>query len=140
AVLEGKALGFAINFSGQSLSDDEFSDFLVERVAGSGLDPELFCFELTENATVLSLARAEALMRRLRQLGCGVALDDFGTGLSSLSCLRQLPVTMLKIDGSIVREVLTDARAESMVRAIAQHARARWWRSSPGPCSASAGP
>src|SRR5207248_2288936 len=60
-VLEGKALGFAINFSGQSLSDDGFSDFLVERVAGSGLDPELFCFELTENATVLSLPRAEAL-------------------------------------------------------------------------------
>jgi len=52
-----------------------------------------------------------------------VALDDFGTGLSSLSCLRRLPVTMLKIDGSIVREVLTDPRAESMVGAIAQLAR-----------------
>jgi EAL domain-containing protein (putative c-di-GMP-specific phosphodiesterase class I) len=62
-------------------------------------------------------------MRRLRSLGCGVALDDFGTGLSSLSCLRQLPVTMLKIDGSFVRDVLKDPRAESMVRAIAQLAR-----------------
>ena len=61
--------------------------------------------------------------RRLRRLGCGVALDDFGAGLSSLSCLRQLPVTMLKIDGSFVRDVLRDARAESMVRAIAQLAR-----------------
>ena len=122
-VLEGKALGFTINFSGQSLNDETFADFLIEQVAGSGLDPELFCFELTENATVANLTRAEALMRRLRRLGCGVALDDFGTGLSSLSCLRQLPVTMLKIDGSFVREVLTDARAESMVRAIAQLAR-----------------
>ena len=62
-------------------------------------------------------------MRRLRELGCGVALDDFGTGLSSLSYLRQLPVTMLKIDGSFVRDVLKDPRAESMVRAIAQLAR-----------------
>ncbi|HEY0767577.1 MAG TPA: EAL domain-containing protein [Steroidobacteraceae bacterium] len=123
SVLKGKALGFAINFSGQSLNDDAFSDLLIERVASSGLDPELFCFELTENATVASLPRAEALIRRLRRLGCGVALDDFGTGLSSLSCLRQLPVTMLKIDGSFVREVLKDARAESMVRAIAQLAR-----------------
>jgi EAL domain-containing protein (putative c-di-GMP-specific phosphodiesterase class I) len=123
AVLEGQALGFAINFSGQSLSDDHFSDFLIESVASSGLDPELFCFELTENATVVNLTRAQALMQRLRRLGCGVALDDFGTGLSSLSCLRQLPVTMLKIDGSIVREVLTDPRAESMVGAIAQLAR-----------------
>jgi diguanylate cyclase (GGDEF)-like protein len=122
-VLEGQALGFAINFSGQSLNDDAFSDLLVERVASSGLDPQLFCFELTETATVANLPRAEALMWRLRRLGCGVALDDFGTGLSSLSCLRQLPVTMLKIDGSIVREVLNDPRAESMVRAIAQLAR-----------------
>ena len=119
-ILEGKALGFAINFSGQSLNDEGFADHLVKSIGASGLDPELFCFELTENATVANLARTESLMRRLRQLGCGVALDDFGTGLSSLSCLRQLPVTMLKIDGSFVRDVLKDARAESMVRAIAQ--------------------
>jgi diguanylate cyclase (GGDEF)-like protein len=122
-VLEGKALGFTINFSGQSLNDDGFADWLIEAVQSSGLDPELFCFEITENATVANLARAEALMRRLRRTGCGVALDDFGTGLSSLSCLRQLPVTMLKIDGSFVRDVLKDPRAESMVRAIAQLAR-----------------
>ena len=122
-ILEGRALGFAINFSGQSLNDESFPEFLVERIASSGLDPELFCFELTENATMACLPRAEALMRRLRRLGCGVALDDFGTGLSSLSCLRQLPVTMLKIDGSFVRDVLKDQRAESMVRAIAQLAR-----------------
>jgi diguanylate cyclase (GGDEF)-like protein len=122
-ILEGKALGFAINFSGQSLNDDGFADHVVKSIGASRLDPELFCFELTENATVANLARTEGLMRRLRQLGCGVALDDFGTGLSSLSCLRQLPVTMLKIDGSFVRDVLKDARAESMVRAIAQLAR-----------------
>jgi len=52
-----------------------------------------------------------------------VALDDFGTGLSSLSYLRQLPVTMLKIDGSFVRDILKDARSDSMVHAIAQLAR-----------------
>jgi diguanylate cyclase (GGDEF)-like protein len=123
SILEGRALGFAINFSGQSLNDEGFADMLIQSVETSGLDPELFCFEITENATVANLARAEALMRRLRRLGCHVALDDFGTGLSSLSCLRQLPVNMLKIDGSFVRDVLKDPRAESMVRAIAQLAR-----------------
>lgn len=122
-LLAGKALAFAINFSGQSLNDDEFPDFLLERVACSGLDPELFCFEITENATIANIERAERLIRRLRRLGCAVALDDFGTGLSSLAYLRQLPVTMLKIDGSFVRDVLKDPRAESMVRAIAQLAR-----------------
>jgi diguanylate cyclase (GGDEF)-like protein len=123
SLLTGGPLAFAINFSGQSLSDHEFSDFLLARLEASGLEPSVFCFELTENATIANIARAEVLMRRLRRLGCGVALDDFGTGLSSLSYLRQLPVTLLKIDGSFVRDILKDVRSESMVRAIAQLAR-----------------
>jgi EAL domain-containing protein (putative c-di-GMP-specific phosphodiesterase class I) len=117
-------LSFAINFSGQSLNDASFGDFLIDRIRASGLPPELFCFELTENATIASIARASELMARIRTLGCGIALDDFGTGFSSLSYLRQLPVTILKIDGSFVRDVVRDPRAESMVRAIAQLARA----------------
>ncbi|MGA8094827.1 MAG: EAL domain-containing protein [Steroidobacteraceae bacterium] len=116
-------LTFAINFSGQSLNDESFSEFLLERIRSSGLPPDLFCLELTENTAVASVKRAAELMRRLRTLGCGIALDDFGTGLSSLSYLRELPVTMLKIDGSFVRDVIRDPRAESMVRAIAQLAR-----------------
>jgi diguanylate cyclase (GGDEF)-like protein len=119
----GGPFTFAINFSGQSLNDESFSEFLLERIRSSGLPPDLFCFELTENTAVASVKRATDLMRKLRALGCGIALDDFGTGLSSLSYLRELPVTMLKIDGSFVRDVIRDPRAESMVRAIAQLAR-----------------
>ncbi|HEY6457935.1 MAG TPA: bifunctional diguanylate cyclase/phosphodiesterase [Steroidobacteraceae bacterium] len=121
--LQSRPCVFSINFSGQSLGDDEFPDFLFESVQKSGINPKVFCFELTENATILNLARAEVVMRRLRRMGCEVALDDFGTGLCSLSYLRQLPVTMLKIDGSFVRDVLRDPRADSMVEVIAQLAR-----------------
>ncbi|MBS0416393.1 MAG: EAL domain-containing protein [Proteobacteria bacterium] len=122
-LLAGRTVAFAINFSGQSLNDESFVDFLLERIRSSGIDPAVFTFEITENATIANIARAESLIRRLRDLGCSVALDDFGTGLSSLAYLRQLPVTMLKIDGSFVRDILKDPRAESMVRAIAQLAR-----------------
>ena len=122
-LLAGSSMSFAINFSGQSLKDDDFVDFVLEKIGSSGLDPRVFCFELTENATIANIGRAEALIRSLRQLGCGVALDDFGTGLSSLAYLRQLPVSMLKIDGSFVRDILKDPRAESLVLAIAQLAR-----------------
>jgi diguanylate cyclase (GGDEF)-like protein len=115
---------FTINFSGQSLHDDEFADYVIRSIETSRINPAVFCFELTESAAVASMKDAEALMMRLRKLGCGVALDDFGTGLSSLSYLRSMPVSMLKIDGSFVRDILRDERAESMVRAIAQLARA----------------
>jgi EAL domain-containing protein (putative c-di-GMP-specific phosphodiesterase class I) len=79
---------------------------------------------LTESAAIGNLTHAETLMRRLRKLGCGIALDDFGTGLSSLAYLRSLPISMLKIDGSFVRDVLKDPKAESTIQAIAQLARA----------------
>lgn len=119
-MLVARQVVFALNFSGQTIGDPGFEEFLVREIEASGLDPAIFCFELTESAAIANVARAELLMRRLRQLGCEVALDDFGTGLSSLSYLRQLPVSMLKIDGSFVRDILKDARCESMVRAIAQ--------------------
>ena len=121
--LKGRPLVFSINFSGQSLNDDTFQEFLLERLESCGIDPSVFCFELTESDAVANIAKAEGLMRRLRKLGCGVALDDFGTGLSSLSYLRAMPVTLLKIDGSFVRDILKDPRAESMVQAIAQLSR-----------------
>ncbi len=119
-LLVTRPLVFAINFSGQSLSDDEFPDFLLRTIEKSGIEPSVFCFELTESDAVANIAKAELLMRRLRKLGCGVALDDFGTGLSSLAYLRTLPVTLLKIDGSFVRDILKDPRSESMVQAITQ--------------------
>jgi EAL domain-containing protein (putative c-di-GMP-specific phosphodiesterase class I) len=58
----------------------------------------------------------------MRTLGCSFALDDFGTGLSSLAYLKSLPVSILKIDGSFVRDSAGNQRSESMVRAIAQMA------------------
>jgi diguanylate cyclase (GGDEF)-like protein len=115
---------FSINFSGQSLQDGDFTEHVARLIESSGLAPSALCFELTESAAIGNLSRAEVLMRRLRKLGCNIALDDFGTGLSSLAYLRTLPIGMLKIDGSFVRDVLKDSRAESMVQALAELARA----------------
>jgi diguanylate cyclase (GGDEF)-like protein len=115
---------FAVNISGQSLGDQEFSSFLEDALRSAGPPSRLLSFELTETAAVANIVRAEALMRRLRELGFDVALDDFGRGLSSLSYLKTLPVTHLKIDGSFVRDVVDDDRSRAMMSAIVQLARA----------------
>lgn len=122
-LLKGSPVVFTVNLSGQSLGEHDFADRLVEQIRTCGIDPRVFCFELTESAAIANLVSAEAMVKRLRELGCSVALDDFGTGLSSLAYLRALSVDILKIDGSFVRDVLRDPRAESMVQAIAQLAR-----------------
>jgi len=114
---------FAINLSGQSLQDETFLPFVVDTIKNSGLPPNVLCFELTETATVGNLERAQSFLRVLQDLGCQFALDDFGTGVSSLAYLKDLSVNYLKIDGSFVRDSITNSRSESMIKAIAQLAK-----------------
>ena len=114
---------FAVNLSGQSLRDRAFLDFVIGQIQEARLPPKVLCFELTETATMGDLANAQQFMRTLQNLGCQFALDDFGTGVSSLAYLKDLPVQYLKIDGSFVRDALTNERSGSMIRAIAQLAR-----------------
>jgi len=115
---------FAVNISGQSIGDEEFAAFLEGALRDSGLPLQLLSWEVTETAAVANIVRAESLIRRLRDLGCNFALDDFGRGLSSLTYLKTLPVTHLKIDGTFVRDVVGDERSQAMLSAIVQLARA----------------
>jgi len=124
AALAGRSACFAVNISGQSLGDADFCAFLESELRGSGLPASLLSFELTETAAVANIVRAEALMRRLRELGFDVALDDFGRGLSSLTYLKTLPATCLKIDGTFVRDVVDDDRSQAMLSAIVRLAQA----------------
>jgi diguanylate cyclase (GGDEF)-like protein len=124
AELTRRGANFAVNISGQSLGDAEFCAFLEGALRESGLPASLLSFELTETAAVANIVRAETLMRRLRELGFDVALDDFGRGLSSLTYLKTLPVTCLKIDGSFVRDVVGDDRSQAMLSAIVRLAQA----------------
>lgn len=114
---------FSINVSGQSLADERFTDHLIDRLRSSRMPPGLITVEITEQAAVSHLDRAAQALRRLRDIGCGIAIDDFGTGASALAYLRELPVTRLKIDGSFVRDLLTNPRSEAGVKGILQLAR-----------------
>jgi diguanylate cyclase (GGDEF)-like protein len=114
---------FAINLSGQSLQDESFLGFIVEQLKASSLPPAVLCFELTETATIGNLEKAQVFMRTLKDLGCQFALDDFGTGVSSLAYLKDLSVDYIKIDGSFVRDAISNTRSESMIKAIAQLAK-----------------
>ena len=108
----------SINLSGQSLADDKFLPFVIERFHRTGLDARKICFEITETAAIASYSQAIRFIHALRELGCRFALDDFGTGLSSFGYLKHFPIDFLKIDGSFVKEILRDPIDREMVRSI----------------------
>jgi diguanylate cyclase (GGDEF)-like protein/PAS domain S-box-containing protein len=122
AIAEAQQAGtrtlFAINLSGQSLSDETFLSFVVAELAAKGVDPHRICFEITENAAMSKLGSTLRFLSTLREKGCRFALDDFGSGLSSFAYLRMLAVDFLKIDGILVQEMAADPIKHAMVEAI----------------------
>jgi diguanylate cyclase (GGDEF)-like protein/PAS domain S-box-containing protein len=110
----------AINLSGASVTDGGFLKFIKNEMIMHEVPAGVICFEITETAAIANIEAATQFMHELKYLGCRFALDDFGSGLSSFAYLKNLPVDYLKIDGSFVRNIDTDAIDSAMVRSIQQ--------------------
>jgi EAL domain-containing protein (putative c-di-GMP-specific phosphodiesterase class I) len=113
----------AINVSGQTLSDVQFLEFVVECLDSTGVNPQQVCFEITESAVVANLDHARRFVGVLHGMGCQFALDDFGSGVGSFSNLKNLPMDYLKIDGSFMRNLEKDSVNQAMVTAMIKLAR-----------------
>lgn len=110
----------AINLSGNSLSDDNFLNFVITLLDDKEINPRQFCFEITETAAISNLSRVTSFIATLKRRGCQFSLDDFGSGLSSFTYLKNLNVDYLKIDGAFVKDMNHDLIDRSMVEAINQ--------------------
>jgi diguanylate cyclase (GGDEF)-like protein len=115
---------FALNLSAKALGDPELIPLIRAEIAASGVDPSRLTFEVTETAAISNMDRAVRFVTAVRELGCDVALDDFGAGFSSFSSLRSLPLTHLKIDGSLIRGLSQDPISQQLVTAICDMAQA----------------
>lgn len=109
----------AINFSTAEFRSDSFVDRLVGKMARARVRFDQIAIEVTESVFLGRQAeKASQTIVELDRLGFAIALDDFGTGYASLLHLRQLPVDMLKIDMSFIRNILANADDRAIVGAI----------------------
>jgi diguanylate cyclase (GGDEF)-like protein len=111
-------LTVAVNLSARQFEPGDLSTIVGETLTHTGLDPSCLHLELTETA-VFDL-RPEILqqLERIRDLGVQIGLDDFGTGYASLTHLRRLPLTFVKIDQSFVKGLERDPEDDRIVAAV----------------------
>ena len=118
-------LEISINISAHHLESPHFAEKLRQQLARyPDLPPGKLQIEVLETAALNDIAIVREIIEACRQFGVGFALDDFGTGYSSLSYLSKLPVDVLKIDQSFVRDMLEDKGDMAIVQGIIALARA----------------
>lgn len=109
-------IAVSVNLSVLDLRSDHIVDTVVKSLSGAGLDPSRLHLEITESCLMEEPVKVQAILRELRARGVTIAIDDFGTGYSSLSYLDTLPLDIIKIDRSFVRNIREDARRFKLLR------------------------
>jgi diguanylate cyclase (GGDEF)-like protein len=108
----------SINMAAPEFARATLPQELLELTRRNGIAPNHLCLELTERMMMKQTDEAIAVMRELRTLGFRISLDDFGTEHSSLSRLKNLPITSLKVDRSFIKGLPDDVHDRAIVRAI----------------------
>jgi diguanylate cyclase (GGDEF)-like protein/PAS domain S-box-containing protein len=122
---QGLTLPVSVNVSARQLQREDFVQKLREALAQYPIvSPALLTLEVLETSVLEDLGRIAEIITDCARLGVTFALDDFGTGYSSLTYLKHLPVTLIKIDQSFVRDMLADADDLSILQGVISLARA----------------
>jgi EAL domain-containing protein (putative c-di-GMP-specific phosphodiesterase class I) len=112
----GYEIGVSVNISAASLRDEELPDKVARCIAAHGVDPARLTIEITEDCVIADPVQALLILDHLRDVGVELSIDDFGTGFSSLTYLRRLPVTELKLDRTFLTGAAGDERAVAVIR------------------------
>jgi diguanylate cyclase (GGDEF)-like protein len=118
-------LRLSVNVSGSTLNDPAFYDIVVAAPRKYGFDAHQLCLEVTEGVMIHRLRQAVEAMKGLRARGFDLALDDFGAGVASFAYLQELPVTYVKLDGRIVRDLGIDPASEVIIGSLVKLAKLR---------------
>ena len=115
---QGMALRIAVNLSALQLRQASLVEVLQELLQRYAVGHGLLELEITESEAMADPMLARRLLVQLQALGVGVSLDDFGTGHSSLTYLKQLPISRIKLDRSFIQPILHNPQDATLVRAV----------------------
>lgn len=123
ALINEQDFSLCVNISPRQFRQNDFVERVESSLRNSKMPTAMLKLEITEGIVIQNIEDTIAKMNRLKRLGVSFAMDDFGTGYSSLTYLKRLPVDVLKIDQSFVRDATHDANDAEIIRAIVAMAR-----------------
>jgi len=107
-----------VNLARASIEDPTFPEFVARALEQSRMPGQVLCFEIADGDAIACPSEATRFARELRPLGCRFTLDGFGRAGIGFDHVKALPLDFLKIDGSIILQILRVPEALAKVRAI----------------------
>ncbi|GAX90652.1 putative bifunctional diguanylate cyclase/phosphodiesterase [Effusibacillus lacus] len=107
-----------VNLSVRQLRQDELVATVVSALQETGLAPNCLELEISESITLHNLEQIIDTLHNLQMLGVRISIDDFGAGYSSLMYLKKFPIDTIKIDQSLVQDVVTNSDDAAIVAAV----------------------
>ena len=118
------ARSVSVNLCDRELLDPDFARSVETTLRDTRLPPSCLVLEMSEGVMVSHSEAAVPALRGLRDLGVQIQMDNFGRGYSSLSMLRRMPISAVKIDRTFIAGIVTDEESRAIVGTIAGYARA----------------
>lgn len=117
-------LSLSLNITPEEIAEPSFAREFASLIARSTIAPSRLTLEITEDVLLNDLDTATEALSALHGAGLKIALDDFGAGYCNFGYLKQLPLTLLKLDRSMIMGITSDPRDLAVLRAIVQLANA----------------
>ncbi len=114
----GGVAKLSLNLSAQAIEEPGFVPFLAMQLRMTGVDPSTLVFELDENDALDRRLACERFASDVKKLGCGVLLDGFARRSVSFEPLKALLADYVKVDGTLIRPLLTSGAAQAKLKAI----------------------
>ena len=109
-----------VNLSVVQLLQPDIVETVEKALQDTGLSPKNLTLEVTESLAINDMERMKEILNRIKALGVSLALDDFGTGYSSLNHIREIPIDVIKVDQSFVKDLAEDAYSQSFIKMVAE--------------------
>lgn len=113
---------FSINLTIKDIVNDEINNFIFETLEQYAISHRVV-FEIVESESIENFASVSSFIHRVKSYGCKIAIDDFGTGYSNFHYLTKLSPDYIKIDGSLIKNILTDQASQIVVKNLVNFAK-----------------
>lgn len=117
-----KDFEFSINLTLEDIIDKNMREFILKKLHEYNIGHKVV-FEIVESEEIVDFDEINEFIANVRELGCKIAIDDFGSGYSNFAYLIKLKADYIKIDGSLIKDFITDTNYFNIVKTILEFAK-----------------